>query len=606
MASRRRDERALVRSAQGGSSAAFEELFRLHWRAPTAPRTSSSTTPRRPRTSPRSRFSPPSATSTASTGGARSARGCTGSSSTARSTTRAPAALRGETELSSPEPPPREQSAGALDAELLAAIARAPAGAPGRDRPPPPARVHAGGDRGAARPPARHGQLAAPPRSRRSRRRSMRAGARADRDPGRARGEERAWQLVRAAFAERTPAARRPGDGRSALAVAVAVAPSRPRPLSPPGRAFVDAIRERVGIENAQPALFSLPAPGKPARQLRRRRLGRASRRVEAAARAYVEASWSPLGRYVVATRANELVTLDAGRGSALDARSPGRALPALERQRHRHADRLPERRPPPCRRRRRHGRRGRRWTAPPRATSRPRGARGPGFVLAYADTTARPSRPLLLAKGGELPGAVRRRLRARVARVVERRHPAARSLDGRPGSSTPDRGTPLAAAPAPRRRRCRLPARHARPRRAPASRRGEPRHARREGAVQLRRRASRPDVVAGRPLASGRLARGGPVGVHPRRRHANRRRLERLRASSARGRSRSSKAGAARVVSLHARARRPDPRRARLDGAAGGAGPPRRCARGRGCRAPLLLRLRLVARLNERDAAPA
>ena len=31
MASRRRDERALVRSAQGGSSAAFEELFRLHW-----------------------------------------------------------------------------------------------------------------------------------------------------------------------------------------------------------------------------------------------------------------------------------------------------------------------------------------------------------------------------------------------------------------------------------------------------------------------------------------------------------------------------------------------------------------------------------------------
>src|SRR5262245_51148520 len=31
MASRQRDERALVRSAQSGSSAAFEELFRLHW-----------------------------------------------------------------------------------------------------------------------------------------------------------------------------------------------------------------------------------------------------------------------------------------------------------------------------------------------------------------------------------------------------------------------------------------------------------------------------------------------------------------------------------------------------------------------------------------------
>ena len=31
MASRRRDERALVRNAQSGSSAAFDELFRLHW-----------------------------------------------------------------------------------------------------------------------------------------------------------------------------------------------------------------------------------------------------------------------------------------------------------------------------------------------------------------------------------------------------------------------------------------------------------------------------------------------------------------------------------------------------------------------------------------------
>ena len=31
MASRRRDERALVRSAQNGSSAAFDELFQLHW-----------------------------------------------------------------------------------------------------------------------------------------------------------------------------------------------------------------------------------------------------------------------------------------------------------------------------------------------------------------------------------------------------------------------------------------------------------------------------------------------------------------------------------------------------------------------------------------------
>ena len=56
---------------------------------PTAPRISSSATPRLPRTSPRRPSSPPCARSTASTGGARSGRGCTGSSSTARSTGRA-------------------------------------------------------------------------------------------------------------------------------------------------------------------------------------------------------------------------------------------------------------------------------------------------------------------------------------------------------------------------------------------------------------------------------------------------------------------------------------------------------------------------------------
>jgi hypothetical protein len=72
----------------------------------------------------------------------------------------------------------------------------------------------------------------------------------------------------------------------------------------------LDEIREAVGAEKAQPALFSLPAEG---RLLvtsdagawvvdpdgSKRLLGR-----------YREASWSPFGRYVVAARPNELVAL--------------------------------------------------------------------------------------------------------------------------------------------------------------------------------------------------------------------------------------------------------------------------------------------------------
>jgi hypothetical protein len=79
---------------------------------------------------------------------------------------------------------------------------------------------------------------------------------------------------------------------------------------SSPGRALLDSVREAVGVEHAQPALFSLPASG---RLLvvsddgpwivqpdgSKRRLGD-----------WREASWSPFGRFVVASRRNELVAL--------------------------------------------------------------------------------------------------------------------------------------------------------------------------------------------------------------------------------------------------------------------------------------------------------
>lgn len=122
---------------------------------------------------------------------------------------------------------------------------------------------------------------------------------------------ERSWAVVRAAFAEREPhAPRRSWKPVAAIAFALVIAAGF---LSPPGRAVLDNVREAVGVEKAQPALFSLPAPG---RLLviadsgawvvdadgSKRRLG-----------SYREASWSPFGRFVAASRRNELVALTPG-----------------------------------------------------------------------------------------------------------------------------------------------------------------------------------------------------------------------------------------------------------------------------------------------------
>ncbi len=83
--------------------------------------------------------------------------------------------------------------------------------------------------------------------------------------------------------------------------------------LSPPGRAVLDGVREVVGVKKAQPALFSLPAAG---RLLVTADSGAwvvdedGSKRLLGS---YPEASWSPLGRFVVASRRNELVALTPG-----------------------------------------------------------------------------------------------------------------------------------------------------------------------------------------------------------------------------------------------------------------------------------------------------
>jgi hypothetical protein len=129
--------------------------------------------------------------------------------------------------------------------------------------------------------------------------------------PGEHDARERSWAVVRTAFAEREPQApRRSWKPVAAIALALVIAAGL---LSPPGRAVLDGVREVVGIEKAQPALFSLPARGRLLviadsgawvvdEDGSKRRLG-----------SYREASWSPFGRFVVASRRNELVALTPG-----------------------------------------------------------------------------------------------------------------------------------------------------------------------------------------------------------------------------------------------------------------------------------------------------
>jgi hypothetical protein len=127
--------------------------------------------------------------------------------------------------------------------------------------------------------------------------------------PGEHEARERAWGVVAAAFAEREPVPRR-RSWKPVAAVAVALV-ALAGLLSPPGRAVLDEIREVVGVEGAEPALFSLPTGGRllvtsdagawvVERDGSKRLLGD-----------YREASWSPFGAFVVASRANELVALE-------------------------------------------------------------------------------------------------------------------------------------------------------------------------------------------------------------------------------------------------------------------------------------------------------
>ena len=128
--------------------------------------------------------------------------------------------------------------------------------------------------------------------------------------PGEHEARERAWRVVRAAYAEREPVPRPRRRLVPAVALGLAVAVAAVA-LTPPGRAVVDSVRKAIGIESAEEALFSLPAPGRllvvsdggawaVAEDGSARRIGD-----------YNEATCSPFGRFVAAAGPNELAALE-------------------------------------------------------------------------------------------------------------------------------------------------------------------------------------------------------------------------------------------------------------------------------------------------------
>jgi hypothetical protein len=133
--------------------------------------------------------------------------------------------------------------------------------------------------------------------------------------------EERSWEVVRRAFEELERTPRRRARPRNALLLAGVGAALLTAVLaavfSPPGRAVFERVREAVGVEHADPALFALPAPGRllvvsahgggvwlAEANGYKRKLG-----------SYDDAEWSPHGLYVVATRRDELIALDVDKG---------------------------------------------------------------------------------------------------------------------------------------------------------------------------------------------------------------------------------------------------------------------------------------------------
>jgi len=125
--------------------------------------------------------------------------------------------------------------------------------------------------------------------------------------------EERAWRVVRVAYAEREPSKPRAQRGRLLVAIASAcvMAALVAIGVSPAGSALLHSFRREIGLTHAAPALTRLPAPGA---LLVNSIAGPWLVQPDGSKRLlglYAEASLSPHGLYVAVTRRHELLAVD-------------------------------------------------------------------------------------------------------------------------------------------------------------------------------------------------------------------------------------------------------------------------------------------------------
>jgi hypothetical protein len=130
--------------------------------------------------------------------------------------------------------------------------------------------------------------------------------------PGDAEAEERSWDVVRAAYAERVPL-RPPATGRRLALAAAGGLALLAIGLSPAGAKVGDVVEDVLGIgaEDASPTLRSLPAAGE---LLVESAQGPWIVREDGSRRLlgdYDEASWSPHGLYVAVASGRELAAVD-------------------------------------------------------------------------------------------------------------------------------------------------------------------------------------------------------------------------------------------------------------------------------------------------------
>jgi hypothetical protein len=129
--------------------------------------------------------------------------------------------------------------------------------------------------------------------------------------PGEREAADRGWEVVRRAYDERLPAPRT-RDWRIVVAVAVGVVVLAAA-FTPPGLAVLGSIRDAVrGVENAKPALFSLPVAH--SRLLVNTAEGVWVVQSDGTKRflsGYREASWSPHGLYLAALHGQELRAIE-------------------------------------------------------------------------------------------------------------------------------------------------------------------------------------------------------------------------------------------------------------------------------------------------------